>query len=140
MSGVRRTVLVGLPVLGLACLGAVWALGRHDTVFSERGLLEADAKDLKQTIVSPHLEAPLSDDDNVMWCGTFQLAWNDEGWIFVACVASGASSASAEWVRNESSAITYAHSPAAVSFDRYIYPSLFAPVPKCAAGPHGPRV
>ena len=48
----------------------------HDA-FNARNLLCVDAKDLKTTCVSPHLESPIKEDANVLWCGTFQLAWNE---------------------------------------------------------------
>ena len=41
------------------------------------GLLKADAAELKTTVVTPHLEAPITPGRNVLWCSTFQLAWNE---------------------------------------------------------------
>lgn len=38
--------------------------------------LKAKAKDLEQTIVTPHLEQKIAPATNVLWCSTFQLAWN----------------------------------------------------------------
>ena len=35
------------------------------------------ATDLKRTIVTPHLETEIAPGKNVLWCGTFQLAWNE---------------------------------------------------------------
>ena len=49
----------------------------HDDLFSHRGLQVADAERLRTTVVSPHLEAPLATNQNVLWCGTFQLTWNE---------------------------------------------------------------
>ena len=49
----------------------------HDDVLDERGVLQVDASRLKNTYVSPHLEAPITEGGNVLWCGTFQLAWNE---------------------------------------------------------------
>ena len=49
----------------------------HDDLFSQRGLQVADAERLHTTVVSPHLEAPLATNQNVLWCGTFQLTWNE---------------------------------------------------------------
>ena len=40
-------------------------------------LLKADGKDLKATLISPHLEAPIEPGKNVLWCSTFQLVWNE---------------------------------------------------------------
>ena len=39
--------------------------------------LKADAKQLKATLISPHLEAPIRPGKNVLWCSTFQLVWNE---------------------------------------------------------------
>lgn len=39
--------------------------------------LQADAEDLKGTIVTPHLDQEIPDKTNVVWCGAFQLAWNE---------------------------------------------------------------
>jgi hypothetical protein len=75
MRAVKKAIF-GLGLLGLLCLGAVCVFETHDDVFTEEGLLEADAADLKRTIVTPHLETPLASEDSVLWCGTFQLAWN----------------------------------------------------------------
>ncbi|MHB1000329.1 MAG: hypothetical protein ACYC27_13895 [Armatimonadota bacterium] len=39
--------------------------------------LKVDAKELKGTIVTPHLEQKIVPDKNILWCSTFQLAWNE---------------------------------------------------------------
>lgn len=39
--------------------------------------LKAKAEELKQTIVTPHLEQKIADRMNVLWCSTFQLTWNE---------------------------------------------------------------
>lgn len=39
-------------------------------------VLTASARDLKGTTITPHLEAPLTGDENVLWCATFQIVWN----------------------------------------------------------------
>lgn len=36
-----------------------------------------NVKDLKHTIISPHLKQPIPKGTNVLWCNTFQLAWNE---------------------------------------------------------------
>ena len=40
-------------------------------------LLKADGKELKATLISPHLEAAIVPGKNVLWCSTFQLVWNE---------------------------------------------------------------
>lgn len=69
-------------ILGLALLGLLWvAAGRmfwsHDDAFTDEGLLTANASDLRHTIVTPHFETPVASEENALWCGTFQLAWNE---------------------------------------------------------------
>ena len=36
-----------------------------------------DANNLKATYVSPHLEVEIAKGTNLVWCGTFQLCWNE---------------------------------------------------------------
>jgi len=56
---------------------AVWADGTHDASFTKEGLFKADVNKLTDTqlVVSP--EMPLAPDQNMLWCGTLQLAWNE---------------------------------------------------------------
>jgi hypothetical protein len=44
---------------------------------SEPPLLKADGKDLKATVISPHLQVTIKPGKNVLWCSTFQLVWNE---------------------------------------------------------------
>ena len=39
--------------------------------------LKANADELKQTIITSHLEQEIVPGTNVLWCNTFQLAWNE---------------------------------------------------------------
>lgn len=39
--------------------------------------LRAKAKDLERTVVTAHLKEPIKAGRNVLWCNTFQLAWNE---------------------------------------------------------------
>lgn len=73
----KRFFKVGLPCLLLAFFAPVlWSIMRsHDD--DSQGVLEADAETLQTTCVSPHLEAPIQEGESVLWCGTFQLAWNE---------------------------------------------------------------
>lgn len=76
MKAVRKATL-WLALLGLLGVAAVRILETHDDAFSEQGLLEANASDLTATIVTPHLETPVTNGKSVLWCGSFQLAWNE---------------------------------------------------------------
>ncbi|MCD4824537.1 MAG: hypothetical protein K8S55_08010 [Phycisphaerae bacterium] len=42
-----------------------------------KAAFQADADELKGTIVTSHLEQKIPKDKNVLWCATFQLAWNE---------------------------------------------------------------
>ncbi len=50
---------------------------QDQTAAAEQPNLTARAEDLKQTIVTPHLELEIPADTNVLWCSSFQLAWNE---------------------------------------------------------------
>jgi len=62
----------------------VFTLGRmlpasgetHDEV-AGKAALETDAKYLVETIVTAQLKEPMARGLNVLWCNTFQLAWNE---------------------------------------------------------------
>lgn len=41
--------------------------------------LKVDAEQLKRTIVTPHMEQKIISGTNILWCSTFQLAWNELG-------------------------------------------------------------
>lgn len=74
----RRAIpLVAILLLGLGLsVGLTGPRKSHDDVFTDEGLLASSAKNLKSTEITPHLEAPLAPGRSVLWCGTFQLAWN----------------------------------------------------------------
>jgi len=78
-----KVASLGLALVILVAVGVPAILTSHDDVFSDDKLLVADASDLPRTTVSPHLETPIIEGTNVLWCGSFQLAWNE------ACVLVG---------------------------------------------------
>ena len=49
----------------------------HDDLFTAEDLLVAQADQLQATVIFPHIEIPLEPGKNVLWCGSFQLAWNE---------------------------------------------------------------
>jgi hypothetical protein len=53
------------------------APGSHDASFSPEGLIKADVSTLKDTQLIAQPDLPLTGTDNVIWCGTLQLAWNE---------------------------------------------------------------
>ena len=67
--------ILGFTVPMALCPGA--SAQDHESVFDKDGLLTAAAGALKATVVTPHLDQPIKTGENVLWCGTFQLAWNE---------------------------------------------------------------
>jgi hypothetical protein len=71
----------GWGIICLAALvGAFCALVSprlRDDDIAEPPLLKTNAKQLKATVVSPVIEAPIQPGKNVLWCSTFQLVWNE---------------------------------------------------------------
>jgi len=73
----KRLVTVILVGVFVALVGW-WAWESYQgRVLGNGYLLRANADKLKSTIVTPHLECPIEDGKNVLWCSTFQLAWNE---------------------------------------------------------------
>jgi len=71
-------VLLGVLLLFLV-LGADALCGPKNwhALFRREKMLGTDAQGLKATYVSPHLEAQIAKGTNLLWCGTFQLCWNE---------------------------------------------------------------
>ncbi len=71
-------VLLGVFLLFLVA-GADGNLGPNNwrRIFWREKLPATDVSTLKQTMVSPILEADITKGTNLLWCGTFQLAWNE---------------------------------------------------------------
>jgi len=74
-------VVVGVSFLSMlttGCDGRSEPEGQHTHAQTvSEAVLVARAEELTGTIVTPHLEQPLPEDKNVLWCSTFQLAWNE---------------------------------------------------------------
>ncbi len=75
----KRWLTLGLVVacttlVGLEC--GPWTAS-HDDAFTSENLLSTTADKLKSTTITPHLEAPIQPGQSVLWCGTFQLVWNE---------------------------------------------------------------
>ena len=77
----KRFLIAAVLVVGFAFLSArVFPSGGqpdHDSVFTSEKLLTATADRLQATAITPHLEAPIEPGRSVLWCATFQLAWNE---------------------------------------------------------------
>jgi len=57
-------------------LTKIKTMSTHDEV-AGNAELKVRAEDLNYTIVTPHLDAMIERSTNVLWCNTFQLAWNE---------------------------------------------------------------
>jgi hypothetical protein len=66
--------MMAMGILG--CAMADTPVVSHADSFSKAGLFKADVSKLKDTQLVVHPDAPLHKDQNVLWCGTLQLAWN----------------------------------------------------------------
>ena len=74
----RWIPLAILAACGVLLSARLWSSSAsHDDVFTSAGLLTANAEDLKATAVTGHLEVPIETGRSVLWCGTFQLVWNE---------------------------------------------------------------
>jgi len=49
----------------------------HDDAFTKDDLLVIQGADVKHTFVNATLDEPIENGRNAVWCGTFQLAWNE---------------------------------------------------------------
>jgi hypothetical protein len=74
-----------LVVVILAVLGFDALLGPNNWqgIFRAERTVRGNANNLKATYVTPHLEVQILPGTNLIWCGTFQLAWNE------ACTLAG---------------------------------------------------
>ncbi len=73
-SGKWTLAAIIVAVFGLGWIGCRES---HDSAFTDKGLIKASAAELQGTVVTPHLEQGITDGKNVLWCATFQLAWNE---------------------------------------------------------------
>lgn len=75
-----KSFLAGICFTAICLAATPKALGgearSHDEIAGQPAL-QANAEDLEHTIVTPHLEQAIPAETNVLWCGTFQLAWNE---------------------------------------------------------------
>src|SRR5689334_21619046 len=72
-----RVILVIFLLSIVAAIDGSFGPTRWNRIFARDRLPGTDASKLQKTIVSPHLEEPIAPGTNVLWCGTFQLAWNE---------------------------------------------------------------
>jgi len=77
----KRFLIAALLVVCFAFLSVrVFTSGGqpdHDSVFTSEKLLTATADQLRAKGITPHFDAPIEPGRSVLWCATFQLAWNE---------------------------------------------------------------
>jgi hypothetical protein len=75
----KRWLPLAVIIVGCALLsiGVPLSSQTHDGAFTRENLLTAKADQLKATVITPHLETPLEEGQTALWCGTFQLVWNE---------------------------------------------------------------
>jgi len=78
----KKWIVVAI-IVAIVAIAAGFILPHFWPLFPSAGspgddyLLKANADDLTATVVTPHLECPIAEGKNVLWCSTFQLAWNE---------------------------------------------------------------
>ena len=78
----RGKIIGGAIVLGLIVI-AFWATGLGRKLVQQakyagrRATFSGDSQKLKQTVIVPTLDSPCPPGKNVIWCSSFQLAWNE---------------------------------------------------------------
>lgn len=70
-------------IIGMLCISHVFAQPKeskptltHNQIAGQ-AYLNTNASQLNGTIITPHLEQRIVPGKNVLWCSTFQLAWNE---------------------------------------------------------------
>jgi hypothetical protein len=79
----KRTGLILFLVFLLLGVDATVGPKNWRGVFRRAKGVQANAAALTGTLITPHLETEIRPGTNLLWCGTFQLAWNE------ACALAG---------------------------------------------------
>lgn len=80
MSAQRKCLLTVAALLVVAAIWGGYSLANrlqpwtHAAIASQAG---ARAEKLRGTLVTPHLECEIAPGKNLLWCATFQIAWNE---------------------------------------------------------------
>jgi hypothetical protein len=83
MSAQRRYLLLTVPLLAAVVVWAGYSVTKRTHVPSTHAeiagpaAVKANADQLPGTVVTPHLECAITPGNNVLWCATFQIAWNE---------------------------------------------------------------
>jgi len=72
---ILKRVLPAVLVVAVVCVGI--ALLLWDGYEAPPMAYEGSSEDLKETVIVPTLDTPMPKGKNVIWCASFQLAWNE---------------------------------------------------------------
>ncbi len=80
----KRKKLLLLLTLGCLLISTIFFLKQKRSIelFSEPPALDCKAGSLKASHVTAHMDVPIRSGTNLLWCGTFQLAWNEAANFF----------------------------------------------------------
>ncbi len=83
MSSQRKCLLIAAPLLAVVVVWAGYSVAKRTHVLPTHNeiagpaVVKANAEGLPGTVVTPHLECRITPGKNVLWCATFQIAWNE---------------------------------------------------------------
>ena len=71
--------VTGRRVFRITSDGVIYTAKAADASYSpdDGPVLRVDSKKLSRTEISSHMEAPLTSGNNILYCSTFQIAWNE---------------------------------------------------------------
>jgi hypothetical protein len=76
MKGIWKPVFCAFVVFLLpTCI--IFGRGGHPDYFDKTDVIEITGAFDNTPLISPHLECPIKKGENLIWCGTFQIAWNE---------------------------------------------------------------
>jgi len=73
-----KVLVVCILIIAAACVAVVvFVLNRARAYQPPPLVFDGSSDALKQTVIVPTLDSPIPEGKNVIWCATFQLAWNE---------------------------------------------------------------
>ncbi|MBN1919241.1 MAG: hypothetical protein JW889_15160 [Verrucomicrobia bacterium] len=77
-SKLLKVLVPLIAVIGAACIAAALLYRGHSQAYTPPPLaFDGTSDELKQTVIVPTLDTPMPAGKNVIWCASFQLAWNE---------------------------------------------------------------